>query len=58
MSIVIKKKTQASIPSVSADKVQIFVDSADDKLKYKDENGDVVSLASNEEVNAVTPSIF
>jgi len=37
MSIVIKKKTQASIPSVSADKVQIFSDISDGKLKYKDE---------------------
>lgn len=58
MSIVIKKKTQASIPSVSSDKVQIFVDSADDKLKYKDENGDVGIVASEEYVDILLPQEF
>jgi hypothetical protein len=52
MSIILKKKTAASIDNPSAWKVDIFVDSADGKLKTKDESATVAIVASESVVDA------
>lgn len=46
MSIVIKLKSAASVPTPSAGKVQIFQDIADNKTKVKKEDGLVYSVSS------------
>ena len=50
--IKINKTAAAGVETPLTDKVSIFVDSADDKLKYKNENGNIGVVASEEEVDS------
>jgi len=49
--IKINKTAAAGVETPLADKVSIFVDSADGKLKHKDENGDVEILSTKDYVD-------
>lgn len=50
-NIVLKKQTSASIDTPATDKVTIFVDSADWKMKNKNESGAVENIATEEYIS-------
>lgn len=57
MAIGLKEQSQASVPSPAAGEQYIYLDSADDKLKRKDENGSVFVISAPQSTDELSEGV-